>query len=75
MNRWMPEMDGIEAARIIRNEIEGDYAKTVPIIALTANAVIGNNSFFMKSGFQEVLSKPISVNRLDEVVNEWIKTK
>ena len=66
-------MDGIAAVRIIRNEIEGDYAKTVPIIALTANAVIGNNAFFTQSGFQEVLSKPISVNRLDEVINEWIK--
>jgi signal transduction histidine kinase/CheY-like chemotaxis protein len=75
MNRWMPEMDGIAAVRIIRNEIESDYAKTVPIIALTANAVIGNNAFFTQSGFQEVLSKPISVNRLDEVVNEWIKNK
>jgi signal transduction histidine kinase/ActR/RegA family two-component response regulator len=73
MNRWMPEMDGIEAVRIIRNEIDGDYAKTVPIIALTANAVIGNNAFFTKSGFQEVLSKPFSVRRLDEIVNQWIK--
>jgi CheY-like chemotaxis protein len=74
MNRWMLEMDGIEAVRIIRNEIEGDYAKKVPIIALTANAVIGNNAFFIKSGFQAVLSKPISIRRLDEVVNQWIKT-
>jgi len=73
MNRWMPEMDGIEAVRIIRNEIDGEYAKTVPIIALTANAVIGNNAFFTKSGFQEVLSKPFSVRRLDEIVNHWIK--
>jgi len=73
MNRWMPEMDGIEAVRIIRNEIDGDYAKTVPIIALTANAVIGNNTFFTRSGFQEVLSKPISIIRLDEIVNKWVK--
>jgi len=73
MNRWMPEMDGIAAVRIIRNEIPGDYAKTVPIIALTANAVVGNNAFFTKSGFQEVLSKPFSVRRLDEIVNKWIK--
>jgi signal transduction histidine kinase/ActR/RegA family two-component response regulator len=75
MNRWMPEMDGIEAVRIIRNEIGGDYAKNVPIIALTANAVIGNNAFFTKSGFQEVLSKPFSVHRLDEIVNHWIGDK
>jgi len=73
MNRWMPEMDGIEAVRIIRNEINSDYAKTVPIIALTANAVTGNNSFFIKAGFQAVLSKPIGVRKLDDVVNEWIR--
>jgi len=73
MNRWMPEMDGIEAVRIIRNDINSEYAKKVPIIALTANAVIGNNAFFTKSGFQEVLSKPISIRRLDEIVNQWIK--
>jgi len=73
MNRWMPEMDGIEAVRVIRNEIDSDYVKTVPIIALTANAVIGNNAFFIKSGFQAVLSKPISIRRLDEIVNQWIK--
>jgi signal transduction histidine kinase/ActR/RegA family two-component response regulator len=72
MNRWMPEMDGIEAVRIIRNEIGSDYARTVPIIALTVNAVIGNNAFFTKAGFQEVLSKPISVSRLDEIVNQWM---
>jgi CheY-like chemotaxis protein len=72
MNRWMPEMDGIEAVRVIRNEIDGDYAKTVPIIALTANAVVGNNAFFIKSGFQAVLSKPISIRRLDEIVNQLI---
>jgi len=73
MNRWMPEMDGIEAVRIIRNEIDGDYAKTVPIIALTANAVTGNNSFFIKSGFQAVLAKPLNIHKLDDIVNQWIK--
>jgi len=75
MNRWMPEMDGIAAVRIIRNEIDGDYAKKVPIIALTANAVVGNNAFFTKSGFQEVLSKPFSVRRLDDIVNKWVKNR
>jgi len=73
MNRWMPEMDGIQAVRIIRNEIDGDYAKSVPIIALTANAVVGNNAFFIKSGFQAVLSKPIGIHRLDDIVNQWVK--
>ena len=75
MNRWMPEMDGIEAVRIIRNEIGTDYAKNVPIIALVVNAITGNNAFFMKSGFQAVLSKPISVLRLDDIVQQWVAKK
>jgi signal transduction histidine kinase/ActR/RegA family two-component response regulator len=75
MNRWMPEMDGIAAVRIIRNEIEGDYAKTVPIIALTANAVTGNNSFFIKAGFQAVIAKPLNILKLDDIINKIINNK
>jgi len=75
MNRWMPELGGIEAVRIIRNDIGNDYAKEVPIIALTVSAITGNNAFFIKSGFQGVLSKPISIYKLDEVVNEWLTKK
>ena len=74
MNRWMPEMDGIEAARIIRNEIDNDYARNVPIIALVANA-IGNNTFFLRAGFQAVLSKPISLFRLDDMIQQWVAKK
>jgi CheY-like chemotaxis protein len=72
MDHMMPEMDGIEAVRIIRNEIEGDYAKTVPIIALTANALKGNDAMFMEHGFQDFLSKPIDVLKLDEILRKWI---
>ena len=72
LNRWMPEMDGIEAVRVIRNEINGDYAKNIPIIALVSNAITGNNAFFVKSGFQAVLSKPISILRLDEIIRQWV---
>jgi CheY-like chemotaxis protein len=43
MDHMMPEMDGIEAVRIIREEIGSEYARTVPIIALTANALVGND--------------------------------
>ena len=71
MNNWMPEMSGTEAVRIIRNEVGGDYAKNIPVIALVVSA-IGNNAFFMKSGFQSVLSKPISVLKLDEIIRKWV---
>jgi signal transduction histidine kinase/DNA-binding NarL/FixJ family response regulator len=75
MDHMMPEMDGIEAVRVIRSEIGTDYAKTVPIIALTANAIVGNESMFLESGFQAFLSKPIDTIKLDSLLNEWIHAK
>jgi CheY-like chemotaxis protein len=75
MDHMMPEMDGIETARIIRNDIGTEYAKTVPIIMLTANALIGNEEMFLKEGFQAFLSKPIDIMRLYAVVNTWVRDK
>ena len=75
ISRWMSELDGKEAVRIIRNEIASEYAKSVPIIALTTNTVIGNKDIFHKWGFQDVLSKPLDIRHLDEVINTWIAKK
>jgi CheY-like chemotaxis protein len=75
MDHMMPGMDGIEATRIIREEIGTDYAKTVPIIALTANAIIGNEEMFLNNGFQAFLSKPIDIMRLDMVINDFVRDK
>jgi signal transduction histidine kinase/DNA-binding response OmpR family regulator len=75
MDHMMPGMDGIEATRIIREEIGTDYAKNIPIIALTANAIAGNADMFLQNGFQEFLSKPIDRIRLDTVINRWVRDK
>jgi CheY-like chemotaxis protein len=75
MDHMMPDMDGIEAARIIRNEIGTEYARTVPIIAFTANAIVGSDELFLRNGFQAFLSKPIDIMRLDIVVNQWVRNK
>jgi len=76
ISRWMSSgMDGREAVRIIRKDIGTEYAKTVPIIALTANTVIGNKDIFLSWGFQDVLSKPLDIRHLDEVINTWIAPK
>ena len=71
----MPEMDGIEAVRIIRNNIETEYAETIPIIALTANAIVGNEEMFLSKGFQAFISKPIDLARLDTVLRQWVRDK
>ena len=75
MDHMMPGMNGIEATRIIREEIGSEYAKTVPIIALTANAILGNEEMFLAKGFQAFISKPIEIERLDEVIQEYVRDK
>jgi signal transduction histidine kinase/CheY-like chemotaxis protein len=75
MDHMMPEMDGIEATRIIREEIGSEYAKTVPIIALTANAIVGTEKMFLDKGFQAFVSKPIDLACLDAVIRKWVRDK
>ncbi|MDR1307669.1 MAG: response regulator [Treponema sp.] len=75
MDHMMPGMDGIEATKIIRGEIGTEYAKTVPIIALTANALAGNEELFLTSGFNGFLAKPIDIFKLDAVLNQWVRDK
>ncbi|MCL2697273.1 MAG: response regulator [Oscillospiraceae bacterium] len=73
MDHLMPGMSGIEAVEQIR-AIDTDYARNVPIIALTANAVAGNEELFLESGFQAFLSKPINMPKLNDAINKWIKS-
>jgi hypothetical protein len=70
----MPGMDGIEATQRIR-ELGTGYAKNLPIIALTANAVVGNEEMFLSKGFQAFLSKPIDIARLDAVIRQWLRNQ
>ncbi|MCL2009380.1 MAG: ATP-binding protein [Synergistaceae bacterium] len=71
MDHMMPEMDGIEALRAIR-ETGTEYAENIPVVVLTANALVGNEEFFLNNGFQGFLSKPIDILKLDAVINKWI---
>jgi CheY-like chemotaxis protein len=75
MDHMMPGMDGIEATRIIREEIGTEYARNIPIIALTANAIVGNEEMFLAHGFQAFLSKPIDIMAMDAVIRQWVRNK
>jgi len=74
MDHMMPVMDGLETMRKIR-ELGTDYAKNIPIIALTANAIVGNEAMFLNEGFQAFITKPIEVAKLDIVIREWVRDK
>ncbi|MDR0356510.1 MAG: response regulator [Deltaproteobacteria bacterium] len=68
MDHMMPGMDGIEAARLIRDSNKPD----VPIIALTANAVYGMKEMFLNNGFNDFLAKPVDSAQLEEILENWI---
>jgi signal transduction histidine kinase/CheY-like chemotaxis protein len=77
MDHMMPEMDGIETAEAIRqltinNEQLTKSVKRTPIIALTANALRGMKEFYLEKGFDDYLSKPITPEALDEIINKWL---
>ncbi|MDR1251372.1 MAG: response regulator [Treponema sp.] len=72
MDHMMPDMDGIEAAAAIRAWESLQNRKAAPIIALTANAISGMREMFLEKGFNDYISKPIEIARLDDVMSRWI---
>ena len=73
MDQEMPGMDGIETTRRIRDLGNKDpYYKTIPIVALTANAVSGTREMFLENGFDDFLSKPIDTVKLNLILEKWI---
>ncbi|MCL2626225.1 MAG: ATP-binding protein [Cystobacterineae bacterium] len=74
MDHMMPDMDGVETVRLIR-QMASEYARNVPIVALTANAVVGTEEMFLQNGFQAFLPKPVDIVRLDWIVRQWIQRK
>lgn len=71
MDHMMPELDGVETTKLIR-EKEDPYYKSLPVIALTANAVSGAREMYLDNGFQGYLSKPIELSALDRVLKHWL---
>ncbi|MBQ7614772.1 MAG: response regulator [Butyrivibrio sp.] len=67
MDHMMPEMDGVEAMKKIR-EIAVQKGKKPAIVALTANALSGAREMFMKEGFDGFIAKPIDIKNFERVV-------
>lgn len=72
MDMRMPEMDGLEATRIIR-AMDREDAKTIPIIALTANAFDEDVQRSMQAGLNAHLSKPVEPEILYETLEGLIR--
>jgi CheY-like chemotaxis protein len=72
MDMRMPEMDGLEATKVIRASDHAD-AKTIPIIALTANAFDEDVQRSMQAGLNAHLSKPVEPEALFDTLGSLIK--
>jgi CheY-like chemotaxis protein len=70
MDHFMPKMDGMETTKKIR-----DLGYEKSIVALTANALIGQAEMFIENGFQGFISKPIDVRQLNSILNKLVRDK
>ena len=70
MDHMMPRMDGIEATRKLR-----EMGYTRPVVALTANALVGHAEMFLENGFDAYIPKPIDTRELNTILNDLIRDK
>jgi PAS domain S-box-containing protein len=72
MDIQMPEMDGIEAAKIIRDTRSAVRNHNIPIIAMTAHAMQGDREKCIQAGMNDYVSKPVSPKTLADKLDLWL---
>ncbi len=72
MDVQMPVMDGLEATRKIRLLPATVFNPHVPVIAMTAHALQGDRGKYLKAGFTDYVSKPVSAQALAEILEKWL---
>lgn len=72
MDCQMPEMDGYEASRLIRQAPTPVRNHSIPIVAMTAHAMAGDREKCLKAGMDDYLAKPIEPHLLDRTLEKWL---
>jgi len=72
MDCEMPEMDGYEATRRIRDPRTGTRNPQIPIIALTADAMTGDRDKCLTAEMNDYLAKPVEPRHLAAVLEKWL---
>jgi len=73
MDIQMPEMDGFEATKVIRDKSSKVLNHDVPIIAMTAHAMSGYKDTCIKAGMNDYVTKPIQPDKLTKVINLYLQ--
>ena len=73
MDGQMPVMDGYEATRLIRSGQVQGIDPAVPIVALTAHAIKGEDDKCFEAGMNDYLTKPLDVKQLVQVLGKYLK--
>jgi CheY-like chemotaxis protein len=68
----MPQLNGYEATAAIRS-LEKSNDAHIPIIAMTANAMVGDREKCLRQGMDDYISKPIDMDELKDIMGQWIK--
>ncbi len=71
MDHMMPVMDGVETTQNIR-KLPDEYIQNMPIIALTANAVMGAREIFKEAGMNDFVAKPIELKNICSKIRAWL---
>ncbi len=72
MDVQMPEMDGFETTRKIRNSTSKHINPNIPIVAMTANAMKGDRERCLETGMDDYVAKPLNVEELFEIVQKYV---
>ena len=72
MDCQMPDMDGYEASRRIRNGMAGQAYQSIPIVAMTANAMKGDKEKCLEAGMSDYMTKPLEPEMLEEMLHRWL---
>jgi CheY-like chemotaxis protein len=67
MDHMMPEMDGVEALKLIKQAAK-ELNKSVVVVVLTANVVSGAREMFIREGFDGFIAKPINIADFERVM-------
>ena len=71
LDHMMPEMDGIETLKAFK-DMYNHKCQDTPVIALTANAIVGVREMYMQEGFADYLSKPVEGSDLEVMLRKYI---